>query len=898
MTQLFTLTYEKRYHFRFEFDFDQLVTDGVFYYPMFVKLYRQDDPSTVWEWRSNLFPHQKVEFRLDLPDSINMKGSLTIFHSQPSKEDLLFLDVFFGSQYEEHYEGNAFVLGPDPNPPPPDPVPPFPPIPPVPPPDPPVPPADDPAPDPGEDRVLPSGYHDLFPFLQLRFWPDLSPAEEELFIEYVDNGTLPPSADLYTQLLALKHPPSARAKMEAEARQFINGGAGYAGLFIEKIDTLPYPFDKYTEIYHWLMEHEELPAQSLQLALPTSSTNTIFSFGSSDYALQLNIIWQNVIALAIINGYRASLLESLLKILVVDHLLQYVFASEMLPPVAPLEPWRRLIRSSVVLPGTLFPLPVDVPKPLPDASTALPDPPATLVDPSRFSGQVTPYAIGCLQKVQHFHTGYALGEIAQVDNIAIGEVKQIKHRHTQFTEEKTDHRTANQDDHHGVTSGAQLEQAVSHTLDQTIKNEWDFTRLSISYGPPTTGTYDGKVTEKKDTNLNSDGANRFARKILSQAVDRVAQAVIHHRQTTFRQETEDMTIRTIDNRRGTRNIRSIYRWLNKLYQLRLVDYGRRFIIELLIEQPARLPMQLLSYKDITVENYSQLAARYGVTGLPHPPLATRKITTLLDNTNPFPAKSLPVPEGYQPISITASYKVAQAAVLIAGTKQVSLSAADSTVTIPDPMQLDRNGAADAVPILLDLTSTDPYYCSIVMECAVSAATISDWQLSVFDRIEPAYRATQQKDQPSNPQMEERSHRLLVADACLAVLYQLHKDGSAAARPEYTQFFDEAFEWPEMSYSIKEDRWPHHMRVLLPVRPNYSFRVLYYLSTGIPFYGNDPLTPVIETQKNIAAALQRAEREGRGRSYETQLDSWQVTVPTSMQWLQDGDQFPGTKTPLL
>ena len=877
MTQPFTLTYEKRYHFRFEFDFDQLVTDGVFYYPMFIKLYRQDDPVTVWEWRSNLFPHQKVEFRLDLPDSINMKGSFTIFHSQPSKEDLLFLDAFFGAQYEEHYEGNAFVLGPDPNPPPPDPVPPFPPLPPVPPPDPPVPPADDPAPDPGEDRVLPSGYHDLFPFLQLQFWPELSPAEAELFIEYVDNGTLPPTADLYTQLLTKLKEPSAREKMEAEALLFINGGAGYAGLCIERIETLPSPFDNYPDIYEWLIKNE-----SGQPELPASSTNTIFSFGSSDYALQLNIIWQNVIALAIINGYRVALLESLLKILIVDHLLQYVFASEILPPIAPLEPWRRLIRSSVVLPGTLFPLPVDGLAP---------------IDPAHFSGRITPYAIGCLQKVQHYHTGYALGEIAQVDNIAIGEVKQVKHRHTQLTEEKTDYHTTIQNDHHHRNSGTQLEQAVSHTLDQTIKNEWDFTKLSISYGPPTTGTYDGKVTNDNDTRLKSDSANRFARKILAEAVERVAQAVIHHRQTTVRQETEDMTIRTIDNRRGTRNIRSIYRWLNKLYQLRLVDYGRRFIIELMIEQPARLPSQILSYKDITVENYSQLAARYNVTDLPHPPLATRKVTTLLDNTNPFPAKNLPVPEGYQPISITASYKVAQAAVLIAGTKQVSLSSTDTTVTIPDPMQLDRNGAADAVPILLDLSSTDPYYCSIVMECAVAAATISDWQLTVFNRIWPAYRTTQQENHPANPQMEERSHRLLVADACLAVLYQLHKDGDAAARPEYTQFFDEAFEWPEISYSLQEDHWPRHMRVLLPVKPHFSFRVLYYLSTGSPFYGVDHLTPVIETQKNIAAALQRAEREGRCRLYETQLDTWLVTVPTSMQWLQDGDQLPGLKTPL-
>lgn len=878
MTQKFTHTYQKNHLFCFEFDFDQAMMDGVKYYPLSVKLYRKDSPMPAWQWSNDLFPGQEVEFRMVFPDGINIKGEFHLFHSQPSDEDLLFLDAWFGTQYEEHFEGNIFVLGLDPDPlPAPQPIP-------IPDPEPPVPPADDPGPETGEDLVLPSGYHDLFPFLQLRFWPDLTPAEAELFIEYNDNGTLPPSADLYTQLLAKKKLPSARVEMEKEAQLFINGSGGYAGLFIDNINTLPSPFDTYPGLYDLLIGQE-------------APTNTNFSFGSSDYSLELNIIWQNVLALAIISGYRVTTLETLLKILIVDHLLRFVLLSPVLPPIVPpivppdpvpLEPWRRLIRSSVVLPKLLFPLPVDMVVPLPD-------PPAPLTDPPRFSGRVVPYAIGCLQKVQHCHTGYAPGEIAQVENIAIGEVKQVKHRHTLFTEEKTDHRTLNQDERQRSNSGTQLEQEVSHTLDQTIKNEWDFTKLSISYGPPTTGVYDGKVDNTQGTQLTSDGSTRFARKILAAAVDRVAQAVIHHRQTTIRQETEEMVLRTIDNRRGARNIRSIYRWLNKLYQLRLVDYGRRFMVEFLIEQPARFPIPMLSYKDITAENFSTLAARYGVTGLPLPPVATRKVTALLDATTIFSAKDLPVPEGYLPASLTISYKIAQPAVLIAGTKQVSLSPSDTTVTIPDPMQLDGVVAVDAVPLLLDLSSSDPYYCSIVMECGVAADTVTNWQLTVYDRIWQAYREKRQENHPNNPETEERSHRLLVADACLSVLYQLQKGGSAATHPEYSQFFDEAFEWPEMSFSVKEDQWPRQMRALVPVRPNFSFRILYYLSTGIPYYGQDRLTPVIETQKNIAAALQRAEREGRCRVHETQLDTWQVTVPTSMQWLQDDDRLPGLKS---
>jgi hypothetical protein len=815
MKKEFTLTYQGQYHFCFSFEPGaSMMGGGSGSYPLSVSLHRKDLPELSWDWNRSLIRGQEVEFRLNYADTINIKGGFHLFHSIATDEDFLFLDVWFGSQFEEHYEGNVLELGVPPEPDPdPDPEPVIPDPEPI-----------DPSPD--NERILPAGYHTLFPFLHLRSWPELTAIQLQSFIEYTDNGSLPPAADLYANLLKL----TTRAAMETEADLFINGGGAYTGLFIEDVTALPFPFSRYPEVYDMVVHRQSLE-------LPESQPLTHF-LSSTDYAKEINIVWQNILALAIINGYRADIADQLVKILIIDHLFQTLVAS----PPPPQKDWEHLIHASVVLPGTLFPLPVDTP--------------VTPISPPHFTGQVIPYAIGHLQKVQHCHTGYALGEIAQVENVSIGEVKQVKHRQTLITEEKTEHRTEQQDQHDRENTANQLEREALRALNQSIKDEWDFTNLSTSYGPPTTGTYNGKVTRTRDLQGDNNNANRFARKILATAVDRVAKAISHHRQLTVRQETEDTVIRTIDNRRGTRNLRSVYRWLNKLYQLRLVDYGQRFILELLIHHPE--PPQ------------------------PLPP--TRRITALLTDTDLSPVRNLPVPEGYTPTAIVVTYNIPQPALLIAGTKSVSLSPASSTVTIDDPMNTGGVPTLiDTVPILLDLSPapptsppalSTPFYCSLVMECTATPI------------------------KPHSHELGEKAEQIRVREACKFVLYQLHRGLSVNAsppeesiwRPEYLQFIDEAFEWREISFSLHDHN--DKIRVLLPVNPNFNYRSLYYLSTGIPWYGSDRLTPVTQNQLPIAAALQQAAFTGRSNKYEILLDTWPVAVPTSMQWLQDDDRLPG------
>jgi translation elongation factor EF-G len=134
------------------------------------------------------------------------------------------------------------------------------------------------------------------------------------------------------------------------------------------------------------------------------------------------------------------------------------------------------------------------------------------------------------------------------------------------------------------------------------------------------------------------------------------------------------------------------------------------------------------------------------------------------------------------------------------------------------------------------------------------------------------------------------------------------------QPTYYQFFESAMEWKESVYEFyQENNAPQkenihksiqnfhidqafseysdnkHVRVMVPVTPDFNYQMLYYLSTGLVPYTANPITPIIESDKPIAVALKK--------TTDTDIvphmtdESWEIVVPTNMQWLQDGDELP-------
>ncbi|HBE30227.1 MAG TPA: hypothetical protein DD990_02465 [Cyanobacteria bacterium UBA11368] len=79
------------------------------------------------------------------------------------------------------------------------------------------------------------------------------------------------------------------------------------------------------------------------------------------------------------------------------------------------------------------------------------------------------------------------------------------------------------------------------------------------------------------------------------------------------------------------------------------------------------------------------------------------------------------------------------------------------------------------------------------------------------------------------------------------------------------------------------------RVLLPVRHNYTMLVLYYLSSGMMWSGENSLTPTNEKYVSIVNELKTLPELDCECKYVSK--PWEITIPTSMIMLQDSSKLP-------
>jgi hypothetical protein len=136
--------------------------------------------------------------------------------------------------------------------------------------------------------------------------------------------------------------------------------------------------------------------------------------------------------------------------------------------------------------------------------------------------------------------------------------------------------------------------------------------------------------------------------------------------------------------------------------------------------------------------------------------------------------------------------------------------------------------------------------------------------------------------------------------------------------KFIQFFEQAFEWTQVTYLFypyfwgKRANWVRNAnlddtdplfskflqagaaRVVVPVHPAYNDAVLYYLETGKLWsggdsprigedgVGDDMFISIAEELRNQTDDLANAIPMG---------DPWEITLPTTLVWLQPGSDLP-------
>ncbi len=387
--------------------------------------------------------------------------------------------------------------------------------------------------------------------------------------------------------------------------------------------------------------------------------------------------------------------------------------------------------------------------------------------------------------------------------------------------------------------------------------------------------------------------------------------------------------------------------------------------------PKPLP-ENFSYKNIEIWNIDTFIRDYNVQGITSPPLPYKTISTSIvkdgmpidGNPHIASSKELVIPAGYiskvgvwfdcsvifenyPKVEISIGNKIFRP-LEIGGGKGIMGNNHDNA-TIPWHWFWPENSIQISVNTydVASLTINAYALVELTYEAKVQ------WQIQIFEKIMTAYKAMQieyeqklaaQEVQKGiaitgqNPYINREIEKTELKKHCVKMLMDTYLFGSfdamkddGTAPPEFEigdaleegksiQFFEQAFEWENITYLFypyfwaRKKEWVHKSniydndplftkflqagssRVVLPVRPGYNDVISYFMQTG-QIWGKDGNPPLIKKEDgslndlfiSIADELRNQTDDLAGAKPEDK--PWEVILPTTLVWLQQDSKLP-------
>ncbi len=597
--------------------------------------------------------------------------------------------------------------------------------------------------------------------------------------------------------------------------------------------------------------------------------------------------------------------------------------------------------------------------------------PFTFVQWPGGAGHIRPIGMADLKVVQTQLYKYEQGEVAHVENILRGEKRTRTFRdlyHQESTLEEEQETTKENEHDTQTTERFELQQEASNVVQQDQASQIGVS-ASISYGPMGSGSLSAGTSSSTSQMQANSLATTYAKDVMDRAMQRVVEQTRTRRSVTTIVENEDTTEHSFDNTAlgagGTENIAGVYRWLDKVYYNKVVNYGRRMMFEFIVPEPAAFflfsklakaqgdevmevppPFDITSFEQITPDTYDGFAALYGATGVKPPPQGLMSVQATKghdyvgsgDVTWTTWVTQLTVPDGYTATSARVSILLSSGSdhyiTVCVGTSAPVTRYVSEVVDITD-----IPATAGDVPINMRCHS-DHFALAVELFCAPSAKTYQQWQIDTYAALKTAYdqrvdaynrwlnqQSVNTMVAGTNPDQNRQVERKELKKHCIEFIsgqrfesfdalrnnvapygYPEFSFSEAAAEGRYIQFFEQGFEWEQMTYWFYPYYWarkkewvnilkrdesdPLFMnflqagaaRVLVPVRPGYEKAILHYLNTGGEIWnGEDVPAPNDPLYVSIIDEIQEADGNFQGGVIEG--EPWLSKVPTNLVYLE-------------
>jgi hypothetical protein len=226
----------------------------------------------------------------------------------------------------------------------------------------------------------------------------------------------------------------------------------------------------------------------------------------------------------------------------------------------------------------------------PAAQAAVGGPPSS---PARLvaTGAVRTY-VGDLVTLDQQLRRYTLGEVAHVENVLASEkferVKRNLRRVVTEVSSSSERETIDERDLQS-TERDELRSELAKTLREDIHVTAEIS-ASVS-GKTPNGEYavaaGGSFAYDRASEQREERAQAHVREVVERARQQITERTRSARTTTTTAEDEDTTTHGFDNQgSGAEHVVGVYRWIEKEYDLHLVNLGRRLFYEVVLPEPA------------------------------------------------------------------------------------------------------------------------------------------------------------------------------------------------------------------------------------------------------------------------------------------------------------------------
>ncbi len=594
---------------------------------------------------------------------------------------------------------------------------------------------------------------------------------------------------------------------------------------------------------------------------------------------------------------------------------------------------------------------------------------------------------------------YVPGEVSHIENIMAREYKERSTRNlvrSEFTTESTRETEIESLSDVTSTSRNELSSEIATVLDQERSASYGGS-LGVSgkkFGITIDANAYADFASSNSSSYSNTAAKTYAEEVTNRALERIVQKTSEKRTSKMIKEFEENNKHGFDNRAGNEHVTGIYRWIDVIYKNRLVNYGKRLMIEFMVPEPAAFikramkyvpvlendpnsnleepqapksleDMGINSFKDINRSNFATLGQEYGIQ-LNGPKEEYKNVSQAFSPVPPIKHNgpdwtqqfSISIDPDYLAESVSGNYSFRWKARTgekahwyynIGGLTggRGSLRGGEQTTTGGISGMFNPK-IANTVPVTFTGDKCYTYGVQVTIACKLSDAIFEAWQTESYTILQDAYQslldqfneqqeqdaaeaAASEETKPTNPALNRITEQRELKRACIEMIskpycivqgkkmytdedackkYSVPKVAQTAEFKQYTsevKFFEQAFDWTIMSYLFYPYYWADKCdwadliqsddadliyqaflqsgmaRVVVPVRPEFTEAVAYYLETGKIWLGND-LVPGTNSDLYLSIVEEMQTVEGAVE------EEWLTRVPTTLAIIQGKSAF--------